>query len=200
MHLFHLVTSSKIQSRQTSRWCIPNYWQPTNSTSSLLWNQQSHKCCISSKNTWLDGPAVPSDMSATCTVWGCIVMLKDMLQQIMCFSHWSSTWEAIVSTVMRKWQMTFVNGCECNSLTLDMMKILKSRQDGRNTSKCSELFRKIMVLQWNIWSTLDIQITCHLLLRTRNCQLLSILQIYWSLKYWTKILLYINQARICIKY
>jgi hypothetical protein len=87
-HLSHLVTGSKIQSRQESGCCISNYLQTTTSTSSFLWNQPSPKCCISSKKTWLDGPAVASDMTANCAVWGCNVMLKGhTLQQIICFGH-----------------------------------------------------------------------------------------------------------------
>jgi hypothetical protein len=87
-------------------------------------------------------------MTANCAVWGCNVMLKGhTLQQIICFGHWSSTWEVTVSTIMRKWTLTIVNGCECNSLTSDIMKFLNWSQDGRNASKCSELFRETMILQ-----------------------------------------------------
>jgi len=181
-HLSHLVTGSKIQSRQKSGCCISNYLQTTTSTSSLLWNQQSPKYCISSKKTWLDGPAVANDMTANCAVWGCTVMLKDhTLQQIISFGHWSSTWEVTVSTIMRKWTLTFVNGCECNSLTSDMMNFLNSWQDGRNAwaflPSWHECAQNYLEKQWYFSeSTLSIQITCHLLLQTRNRQLLSTLQ------------------------
>jgi hypothetical protein len=159
MHFSHLVTGSKIQSRQKSSSCTSNYLQTTTSTSSLPCNQPSPKCCISSKNTRLDGPAVPTDMTATCTVWDCNVMLKDRtLQQIICCGQWSSTWEVTVSMIMRKWKLTFVNGCECNVLTSDMTKCLNSCQDGRNACKCSELFRTIILLQCNIWSSVQYMI------------------------------------------
>lgn len=91
----------------------------TDTSTSLLWNWQPPKCWCSSPNKLHH--EVPWGMilqhntvtpHSTCRTQ---VMLQPFLDHLpYCLGQWSNTWFTN-STIMRKQQILFMNGCACSS-------------------------------------------------------------------------------------
>jgi len=56
------------------------------------------------------------------------------------FGKWRVTWDVANSTIMRKWEWRFTNGCDCRRLISTSTKCLNLRLDGIDTSLCPRVF------------------------------------------------------------
>jgi hypothetical protein len=72
----------------------------------------------------------------TRVAWSFTVVLRDhTLRQVICWGHWSSSWEIADSIVMRKWKQPFISGCKYDSPISTATEFL-------NSLKVFEKFRK----------------------------------------------------------